>query len=152
MKQSTMEAYAEVDIILNLMDKKYTREIPVKLREMFKEKRAKDYQKVIVEDKPLEEQNLNRETLAILAVLNYNYWCKDEKRKQELLKLYSENEIKHQKEIREKYNPDNIFKNKRKEEVTNEIPENKMQLIEYKKQKWYRKIFDKILIIFRKNS
>ena len=36
MKQSTMEAYAEVDSILGLMDTKYIMEIPKQLREMFK--------------------------------------------------------------------------------------------------------------------
>ena len=42
MKQSTMEAYAEVDTILNLMDEKYVREIPEKLRELFKNKKYPD--------------------------------------------------------------------------------------------------------------
>lgn len=36
MKQSTMEAYAEVDTILNFMDKEYISEIPEKLRNMFR--------------------------------------------------------------------------------------------------------------------
>ena len=81
MNQSTMEAYAEVDAVLNLMDKKYLDEIPSKLRELFSKEKSKDYFKKIVSDKPLKEQNLKEETLAILAVINYNYWCKDEKHK-----------------------------------------------------------------------
>ena len=65
MKQSTMEAYAEVDTILNLMDEKYVREIPEKLRTLFKSKKAKEYSKNIVDNIPLKEQNLNKETLSI---------------------------------------------------------------------------------------
>ena len=107
MNQSTMEAYAEVDTVLNLMDKKYLEEIPVKLRELFSKEKSKEYIKEIVPNKPLKEQNLKEETLSILAVLNYNYWCKDEVHKKELLELYSENERKFQDELREKYNPDN---------------------------------------------
>ena len=45
MKQSTMEAYAEVDSILNLMDSKYILEIPKQLREMFKNKKSKTTKK-----------------------------------------------------------------------------------------------------------
>ncbi len=112
MKQSTMEAYAEVDSILGLMDSKYIMEIPKQLRSMFKDKKASNYTKKIVANKPLQEQELNPETLEILAVLDYNYWCKDESRKKELLSLYYQNDVKKEKELRDKYNPDNLFKNK----------------------------------------
>lgn len=63
------------------MDTKYIMEIPKQLREMFKNKKSNDYTKKIVANIPLQEQNLNHHTLEILAVLNYNYWCKDEKKK-----------------------------------------------------------------------
>ena len=82
-------------------------EIPKQLREMFKNKKSNDYTKKIVANIPLQEQNLNPHTLEILAVLNYNYWCKDEKKKKELLDLYCKNDL-----MREKYNPDNLFKSK----------------------------------------
>ena len=102
MKQSTMEAYAEVDSILGLMDTKYIMEIPKQLREMFKNKKSNDYTKKIVANIPLQEQNLNPHTLEILAVLNYNYWCKDEKKKKELLipikiyKIFSNDKISYE--------------------------------------------------------
>ena len=126
MKQSTMEAYAEVDSILNLMDSKYILEIPKQLREMFKNKKSNTYTKTILANKPLQEQNLQKETLEILAVLNYNYWCKDEQKKKELAQLYYDNEIKQEQELREKYNPDNIFKNKRTENF--DMPENNQEV------------------------
>ena len=37
MKQSTKEAYAEVDTILELMDVEYSSAIPKKLRDVFRE-------------------------------------------------------------------------------------------------------------------
>ena len=131
MKQSTMEAYAEVDTILNFMDKEYISEIPEKLRNMFREKKAKDYIKNIVPSKPLEEQELKDETLSILAVLNYNYWCKDENEKEKLLKLYADNEKKYQEILQQKFNQDEIFK-KNKEENQTKDAINQMQMIEYK--------------------
>lgn len=126
MKQSTMEAYAEVDSILGLMDSKYILEIPKQLRELFKSKKDINYNKKILANKPLQEQDLKKETLEILAVLNYNYWCKDEQKKKELAQLYYDNEIKHEQELREKYNPDNIFKNKKIENTY--IPENNQEV------------------------
>lgn len=151
MKQSTMEAYAEVDTILNLMDEKYVREIPEKLRELFKNKKAKDYSKNIVDNIPLKEQNLNKETLSILAVLNYNYWCKDEKRKKELWDIYSENERKYQQELREKYNPDDLFKKRNPEKSLNDTSKEESAIIEYK-ESIFKKIINKIKSMFHINK
>ena len=147
MNQSTMEAYVEVDTVLNLMDKKYLDEIPTKLREQFSKEKSKDYVKEIVVDKPLKEQNLKEETLAILAVLNYNYWCKDEAHKKELLELYSENERKYQAELREKYNPNNIFKEHKIEE---NVIDRAVALVEYK-ESIFKKFINKIKSIFHIN-
>lgn len=107
-------AYAEVYEILELMEKKYIDKIPKKLVEMFREERNSKYRPIIDVKKPLYEQNLQRETLVILAVLNLNYWCESEEEKQNLLRDYAENEKKNEIEIRNKYNPDNIFKNEMK--------------------------------------
>ena len=113
MRESTMEAYAEVDAILKLMDEKYVSQIPKQLRELFKNKKSKIYNKKIVANTPLQEQNLKRETLEILAVLNYNFWCKDKQKKKELTRLYYNNQKKYEQMLREKYNPENIFKKKK---------------------------------------
>lgn len=148
MNQSIMEAYAEVDTILNYMDIKYKNEIPEKLRNIFKEKKADNYEKTIIPNKPLNEQNLKEETLSILAVLNYNYWCKDETHKKELLNLYTENERKYQEELREKYNPDNIFRNRIQEKDEN-IINNEVAMTEYK-ESIFKKIMNKIKGIFNR--
>ena len=148
MNQSTMEAYAEVDAVLNLMDKKYLDEIPSKLRELFSKEKSKDYFKKIVSDKPLKEQNLKEETLAILAVINYNYWCKGETHKKELLELYSENERKYQDVLREKYNPDNMFKGHIQEnKIEENIVKNEKALIE-KKENFFVKFIKSLKNIF----
>ena len=146
MKQSTMEAYAEVDSILELMDSKYIMEIPKQLRQMFKDKKAINYNKKIVANKPLQEQELSSETLEILAVLNYNYWCKDEVKKKELLDLYYKNDLKKEKESREKYNPDNIFKNKN---IVNK-PEENVSMVVIEEKSVLKKIINFIKRTFNK--
>ena len=62
-------------------------------------------------------------------------------------KHLTENELKYQEELKEKYNPNNLFKNIR--EKTN-VKMEYTEMIEYKKSKWYKNIFSKILNIFRK--
>ena len=111
MNQSTMEAYAEIDAILNYMDESYINQIPSKIRNAFKELKSKTYIKEIDPSIPLENQNLKRETITLLSVLNYNYWCTDENRKKELMNIYTTNTQKAEEELKEKYNPDKIFTN-----------------------------------------
>ena len=152
MNRSTMEAYAEVDAVLNVMDKKYVEEIPAKLRELFSKEKSTEYVKEIMFDKPLKDQNLKEETLSILAVLNYNYWCKDEAHKKELLKLYSENERKFQDELREKYNPDTIFNKHIQENKTDEnTVKEEVSFVEYK-ESIFKKFINKIKNIFNEKE
>lgn len=150
MNKSTMEAYAEVDKILSLMDAKYVAEIPEKLRKIFKEKKDQKYNKEIVAYKPLENQNLNRETLSILAVLNYKYWCKDENKKKELMEQYVENERKYQEELKEKFDPDDLFNIKESDENINGEQVENLSMIEVKpEQGIFRKIKNWIMNIFK---
>lgn len=62
-------------------------------------------------------------------MLNLQYWCKAENEKERLKSVYAENERKYQDELREKYNPDNLFKNKQR--VVEEKFE-KTAMVEYK--------------------
>lgn len=137
-------AYAEVYTILSLMDEKYVNRIPNKLREMFKEGKSTDYKPNIDPKKSLNEQNLQRETLVILATLGLNYWCESEEEKQELIKAYSENEKKNEAEIREKYNPDNLFK--KREEIHSDT-----QMIEYH-EGVLKKLWNKIKSLFTRGG
>ena len=142
-------AYAEVYEILDLMEKKYINKIPEKLIEMFREERNSKYRPIIDVKKPLYKQNLQKETLVILAVLNLNYWCESEEEKQELIKAYSENEKKNEAEIREKYNPDNIFNNNTLNEEKTEN-QKETQMIEYK-DGFFKKLWNKLKSFFVKN-
>ena len=66
-----------------------------------------------------------------------------EKVKYDLYKQYLANNEKYEKEIQEKYNTDNLFKNEKFEEATTQA------LVEYKEKTFIQKIFDKIKRIFR---
>lgn len=142
-------AYTEVDTILSLMDEKYINKIPKNLRGIFKEEKSFDYKPNIDPKKSLNEQNLQRETLVILAILSLNYWCESEEEKQKLIKAYSENEKKNETEIKEKYNPDYIFKNNimlNREKTENQ---KEIQMVEYK-EGFLKKLWNKLEKFFWK--
>lgn len=146
-----MLAYAEVDEILNLLEEEYTNKIPEKIRKFLKEEKMQDYKPEIKVEIPLTEQNLKRETMVLLAILNLNYWCENEEEKEEFRKELAENE-KEQKELEEKYNPDNLFKNKQHNNIDDTKKENTeiVALVEYKKLSLLKKILEKIAGFFKR--
>lgn len=75
MLMDNMIAYAEIDEILNLLEDKYRDKVPEKVRAFFKEEKMVDYKPTIDVNIPLIQQNLKRETIVLLAILNLNYWC-----------------------------------------------------------------------------
>ena len=144
------KAYSEVDSILEEMDKTNVEKIPIKLRKMFKEEKDAEYQKKIDINAKIQRKELEPKTLTILAMLYLNYWCESEEERNSLIKQYAENDRKSEEEAREKYNPDNLFKNKTKnrEESEKNTTETSMTILE--KEKWYKKIFGLIKRLFKK--
>ena len=149
MENNLLKAYAEVDKILSFMEVKYVEKVPQKMREMFKNEKLQGCEPKIDKDLPLDQQNLQRKTLAILTLLNLNYWCENQEEKQELIKAYSENDRKREKEIREKYNPDNIFKKNNDVKKIEKVTEDVTSLIEYKEESFIKKLLNKIKRLFK---
>ena len=148
MVMENMLAYAEIDEILNLLEDDYRERVPKKVRDFFKEEKIKDYHPEIDIEKPLIEQNLKRETIVLLAILNLNYWCDTLEEKQEILDELSMNEKEKQK-LLEKYTPDNLFK-KRPEEKQEFVHTEELSVIEYKKPNFIQKLLNKIARLFKK--
>ena len=150
MNAETRQVYSEVNKFLELIGEEMSNQIPLKLRKFFKREMDKNYIPTIDIKIPIKEQKLKRKTIAIIAGLNLQYWCKDEERKKELLEVYSNNEKKYQEELREKYNPENIFKKSTQERAREENDiENKVALAEYR-ESIFQKLINKIKNIFHK--
>lgn len=150
MKNSLLRAYAEVDKILSFMQIGYTERVPEKLRKIFKNQKLKDYDPNIDISIPLNEQNLERKTYAILAMLDLHYWCNNEEEKQELLNIYSNNEKKRKEELREKYDYYHILKNRIKEPEQEKNTEKVTTIAEYKEENFVKKIINKIKKLFKR--
>lgn len=145
---NTNRAYSEVYSFLNTLGEKYISKVPRRIYSVIEEFRDKTYNPQYSINQEVTTNTFSKEALALIAALNLQYFCKDENVKRELKTTYLKNtEIE-----RERYNPDNIFV-KKVENIKlekDDILVNETQLVEYKQPKWYHKLFNKILSIFKK--
>ena len=149
MNVQTQEIYSEVYSILNLLGESYIKKLPVSLFNMIKEEKRQDYIPKYDAEINLEQQSIKRETLSMIALFHLNYWCNSDEEKNELKTLFKTNEEKHQAEIREKYNPDNLFKKHSLQQEENTIT-NEVAMVEYK-EPLFKRIINKIKKIFHIN-
>ena len=128
--------------------------IPNKFIQFLNDNCLIDYECNFDYTKPLKELDISNEARGLIAMICLNYWCTNQEQKEIFKKHLTENELKYQEELRKKYNPDNIFNNKPtyvKESIKeSNIQEGNIAMVEYIELKWYQKIFNKILYIFRK--
>ena len=115
MNIKTKEIYSEVYQVLTLLGNEYINKLPVSLINMIREKREVNYNPRYTDDIPLKDQNIKKETMAIIVLLYLNYWCEDENEVLEVKHILKDNENKYQLELEKKYNTDNIFKNSKQE-------------------------------------
>ena len=141
------EASSEINEILRYLPTESVEKIPDKLRDIFNKVKKADYVSKIDPYKQLDEQELKPKTKTLLTVIYRNYWCNEEERA-ELDKILMENDKKYEEELRERYNPDNIFKKKEKEEQFEEVEETSLTL--YDNRIWYQKAFGFISNIFKR--
>lgn len=136
MEKFNTKAVSEVIEILKHTDKKIVEKIPQKLIDFLFENEDKDYRPNIDFNDENWEKNIEEDTQAILALLYRDYIVSEEEK---------EESQKQEAELREKYNPDNIFKKKSSEE---NIQINNVQLVEIKETSWFKKVINKILRFF----
>lgn len=149
MDEITQEIYSEVYSILNLLGDYFINKLPTSLYEMIKKEKSSTYNPQYSKELDLNEQNIKRESLSMIALFHLNYWCDDESEKEELRKIFLDNENIFQAELREKYNPDDIFKRRKVPEIIQEENYNANLPIEIKEEKFYHKLINFIKKIFR---
>ena len=139
------KAFSEIIEILNHTDKQLVEKIPDTFIKFLFENMDKEYEVEINFFNENWEETILEETKAILALIYRDYIVSAEERKDLLIEEKRERE-RQERELREKYNPDNLFKNKHSE-IPNEFTEN-TQLIEINQYPWYRRLYHKIVSIF----
>lgn len=106
-----------------------------------------DYEPHLDHSKSVKEMRLNDKTIAILSIIASKYWLSGED-KEDFENRLKENEEKYKKELQQKYNADNLFKNKNVEHISSiEDTVDNISIIEYKEsiftkiKKWFKRTF-----------
>lgn len=140
------EGISETLEILEHMDEIYVSKIPQKFKNFLEENKSLTYKPKLDHTKCLNELKLKEKTKDILAVIYLNYWC-DSNEKVDFVKILNNNEVKYQEEIREKYNSDNLFKNRN---YNFKVQNEQTALVEVKKLNFFQKLLNKIKQLFIK--
>ena len=122
--------------------------MPSKLLNIIEAERNKEYTPIYDISKDINSQNIKKETKAMIALLKLSYWCDSVNEKQKLMQLFNDNESIYQQELREKYNPDNIFKDKSNLKQNVDTTQT-MSIVEYKENFW-KKLINKIKRYFKR--
>lgn len=129
------KALVEVKGIIEKLSKKEYSKIPDNIKSYIENNKDNDYLWEYDEEKKLEEQTLNEYTLPILAYINTEFLLNSEQ-KEYMNNLYENNDKKIENELHEKYNPDDIFKNKKQQDIetknTEKTNNSTYQMVEYK--------------------
>ena len=137
--------YEEIYEILSYMDEATVMKIPKKVLNIIQEKRNSNFKTKIDENDIFNEKNVSKEAIDFLCWIEYTYWMK-ESRKQKINKIKLDKIQKSEEEKREKYNPDNLFKNRKLNQQEHETQQ-EVALVEVK-EKFYIKFIKKLKELF----
>lgn len=150
MDTKSQEIYSEIYSVLNMLGENYIRKTPPSLYKMIKDSKSITYNPKYVNNISLDKQQIKRESLSMIALFHLNYWCESNEEKEYLKKIFNDNEKKYQTELRKKYNPDNVFKNRSRTKIAQEKNnEDIVTIIEYK-ENILSKIINKIKKFFKR--
>lgn len=147
MSEINKKAVSEVIDILKHSEIEVTQKIPKKFIEFLTKNSDHDYIPNIDYSEENWENSIEEDAKVLIALIYRDYIMSEEEKE----KVKEEAE-KQEQEIREKYNPDNLFKKNLKieNEKSQDDTEQEVQksLLIIKEEKWYERIINKIKEIF----
>lgn len=150
MNEENKNAYSEVIEILKLVDdEKKLEALPMEMLELLKSKVNPEYKPEISKDIPLDEQNLQPETYAILNWITQKYWNNEIVKTDVTLEENTVNEQPESISIDEEKNENNSFEST-DIEFKNEKNTNSNLPVLLDNLKWYEKIKIRIIEFFKR--
>ncbi len=108
----------EIIELLKYLDSKFTSKIPEDVISKFKELATNSSLEVKIDiDKKLASQQISNEAKDIISILYYKYIATEEEKK-ELINIWKSNDELYKKAMQEKYNTENLFKDKNTNSVS----------------------------------
>jgi len=142
-------AYKEIYEILKIFPRELVNKISKDKIEFFYKNMDSSYKYNISKD-TFDGKTMLEETAAILTILFRDYWATPEQ-KEKLVNFTKSAQSIIDKEDREIYNPDNLFKKRSQEnKIEENVIQNEVALVEYK-ESIFRKFIGKIKSIFHLN-
>lgn len=139
------EAISEVLDILENSDDTISKKIPNKLIEFWQRNKSTTYKPNLDHSKTINEMKLKEKTKDIITMIYLNYLC-NENEKESIMDTLRKNEENYQLMLRNKYNPDNIFKKQTQQEIIKaEESIKNVAIVEYKES-----IFSKIIKVIKR--
>lgn len=141
-------AYKEVIEVLKYAKREDVNKIPKNEILLYKNNMNKNHNFFVDSNKTLEEQKLSKEAKAVLGNIFKKYWATDyEIQRIEAKEKYDMEQA--EKAKYEKYNPNDIFKNREKDILKEENMSNTLAIVEYK-ESLLERILNKIKSIFNR--
>lgn len=159
MEDNYSKAYKEIVEILKYVPEESVNKIPKEMRDMFEAEQLKTYNFQIDTEKPFEKQELLEETKAILSNIFRDYWATDYQ-KARIIEKENQDREEWERQKREKYNPNDIFKNRNTTTNDNNISQDIQEQLneEYNKnlpmevkENFYKKIINFFKKLFHLN-
>ena len=143
------KALVELEAVINTLDENEYKKIQQKLLHAISENKDENYVYQYNKDLRYEEWSFMPETKDLLYNILKKYLLTEEE-KQHLKEKERLAEIQIEKEKRQKYNPDNIFKDNKNivEKYESKKEETKIEVVQ--ERKWYKRIFYAIKKLLKK--
>lgn len=146
-KDNVSCAYKEIYEILKIFPKELVDRIPKYKLDYIKQNMDESYEYNITKE-TFDGKTMLDETAAILAILFRDYWA-TEKQKNKIINYHNTQREKIVNEIKEKYDPENVFKQRRIEQEKIDEKKENLSVVEYK-ENIFKKLFNKIKEIFKR--
>lgn len=143
------DAYKEVYIVLQDLNEEDYNKIPPEIIETIKENSNEEYEFVLNDELELKEQLLLPETKAILFNLFRDYLATPVQ-KEKILKMQSEERKKVEENKKQNYTNVDMFKTNKNENIEEKTNNQELQLVQIKKEGFFRKLINKIKLFFKK--
>ncbi len=148
MNNINSEVYSDISIIISMMPVEMRKKISNSFINFIENNKSNNYVSNINPKIPIKEQNIRKETKEILGIIYRDYLCTYEERNN-LIREEQKEIRQFEEKLRQKYNLDDIFKNKSKKDEKNIqfVNEKRITIIE---EKWYKKVWKFLTKLFIK--
>lgn len=149
MSDINKKAISEVLEVLKNSEEDIEAKIPNKFMTFLKENADLEYIPNIDFSKENWENSIEEDARAMLALI-YRDYLVDEDERRKIIQEEQEEQKKEEEELRERYNPDNLFKKDKKEEnISKEVNVEEPKALIEVKEKWYTKIWNKLKALLK---